>query len=828
MALVMDDPQEWLAFGCLCSADGRALPVSGLGVGDGAADAWLGVWQSNVVVEGMYCAACALTIEDALLAVPGVLQVEVSAASHRARIRWDARVTRPSQWMAALDKAGYSAVPAMDVHARDRRQVLARRALWRWLVAGFCMMQVMMYAWPAYVAQPGDLSAEMEHLLRWASWVLTLPVVFFACGAFFSGALRDVAHRRISMDLPVALGMAVTFAVSTAGTFAPAGWWGREVYFDSFTMFVFFLLTGRWLQERLHDRTAGALGALINRLPDSVQRRDADGGFSAVALRRLQVGDVVRIVPGQAFAADGVVVRGSTLVDEALLTGESKPQRRRVGDAVVAGSYNVQAAVEVQVHRMGEQTRFAHIVALMESALLHKPPSVVQADKVAQPFLVLVLVMALAAGAWWWPTDPAHAVMVAVAVLIVTCPCALSLATPVAMLTAAGTLARRGVLVRKMQALEVLAHADTVIFDKTGTLTTDGMGVHAVHISPDSAAGQGAPQVLALVAALARQSSHPVSRALVAAAQAQGWSQAGDAQVRDVQEVPGAGLSAMWVDWTLPQGAARAVRLGSARYALGGAGTGHAQSLHAGAPQGVWSQVVLSQEVAPDHWVELACCQLTETLRPEAAAVVQALQQAGITVQLLSGDHAASVAAMGQQAGIAADAVFAQCTPEDKWAHVQRLQAQGRRVVMVGDGLNDGPALAGADVSLAFGCAVPLAQAQADVVVLTASLWMVAHTWWMARRTMRVVRQNLCWALLYNAVCVPLAVMGAMPAWLAGLGMAASSLWVVLNAARLARDASPFSEPPGTLPSNSPSAPRGAVAQPLAQRTTQPMACEVA
>ena len=353
-------------------------------------------WDSHVVLEGMHCAACALTIEDALRAVPGVLQADVSAATRRARVVWQPGRVLPSQWMKAVQNAGYRAMPAMDAFARAQRQRESRRALWRWLVAGFCMMQVMMYAWPAYVAQPGDLSGEMEQLLRWASWVITLPMVVFSCGPFFASALRDVRLRRVSMDLPVALGMAITFVVSTAGTFDPSGIFGKEVYYDSLTMFVFFLLTGRWLELRLRDRTAGALEAVMNRLPDSVERRDnATGTFARVATRRLVVGDTIRVLPGEAFPADGCITAGSTHADEALLTGESTPVARPLGSHVTAGSYNLQAPVEVRVEGTGGQTRFAQIVALMESASLQKPRLALLADVstvAALPALALL---------WW-------------------------------------------------------------------------------------------------------------------------------------------------------------------------------------------------------------------------------------------------------------------------------------------------------------------------------------------------------------------------------------------------------------------------------------------
>ncbi|WP_342721737.1 cation-translocating P-type ATPase [Acidovorax sp. FHTAMBA] len=755
-AVLLDDPQEWSAFG-------RPVPAaSGAG-----ADPRACTWDSQVVLEGMHCAACALTIEDALRSVPGVLQADVSAATRRARVVWQPSEVQPSQWIGAVHKAGYRAMPAMDAFAREQRQRENRRALWRWLVAGFCMMQVMMYAWPAYVAQPGDLTGEMEQLLRWASWVITLPMVVFSCGPFFSSALRDIRLRRVSMDLPVALGMAITFVVSTAGTFDPAGIFGKEVYYDSLTMFVFFLLTGRWLELRLRDRTAGALEAVMNRLPDSVERRAPDGSFARVATRRLVAGDTIRVLPGEAFPADGRITLGSTHADESLLTGESTPVARPVGSVVTAGSYNLRAPVEVLVEGTGGQTRFAQIVALMESASLQKPRLAQLADRIARPFLIAVLVAAALSAVYWWPSDPGHALMVAVAVLIVTCPCALSLATPVAMLTAAGTLARHGVLVRNLQGLEALAHVDTVVFDKTGTLTRDGMALQAVH----TASGWSAHDALGLAASLARHSMHPASRALAAAA----GEGDGPWAVTDLHEAAGLGLVAQVRNVHEPREAARRVHLGSARHA-GVAPSDANPAL----------QVVLSEHLADGRVLELARFDLMEDLRTEAPAVVAALEQAGASVQLLSGDRMGAVLRVASQSGIAQ--ATGECTPQGKLDALQALQAAGRHVAMVGDGLNDGPVLAGAHVSFAFGRAVPLAQSQADFVVLGDGLALVPQTVLLARRTLRVVRQNLWWAAGYNALCVPLAVVGWMPAWLAGLGMALSSLLVVLNAARLARD----------------------------------------
>jgi Cu2+-exporting ATPase len=741
---LLDDEHEWTAF---------SRPTA----------QQAGCWESNVLIEGMHCAACALTIEDALKGVPGVRNVEVSAGSHRAKVVWDAQTVAPSGWMQAVQQAGYRALPANDAFSRERRLAESRKALWRMMVAGLCMMQVMMYAYPAYIAKPGDLTVELEQLLRWASWVLTLPVILFSCGPFFSSAWRDILHRRISMDLPVALGMLITFVVSSAGTFDPKGIFGAEVYFDSLTMFVFFLLAGRWLELRLRDKTAGALEALMNRLPDSVARLKADGEFERVPVRRLLIGDVIRVLPGEAFPADGVLLQGNTSVDESLLTGESRPLSRSVGDEVISGSHNLAAVVHMRVDRLGEQTRFAQIVSLMESASTTKPPLARLADKIAKPFLAGVLVAAGLACAFWWQTDPERALMVAVSVLIVTCPCALSLATPAAMLSAAGALAKRGVLVRRLDAFESLAAVDTVMFDKTGTLTRDAMVLGRTSVR----AGEPGPRVLALAAALAQHSLHPASRALVAAAKLTGDATAWC--VDRVEETAGQGVSGLVTSLGVSTPAV-SLRLGSAEFC--GVTTGESATL----------QVHLSDA---QGW--LASFELQEDIRPDAAATVAALQRQSIRVFLLSGDASDAAQRVAEKVGIVH--VKGHCSPQDKLDFLREAQLQGHKVAVVGDGLNDGPVLAGAHASFAFGLAVPLAQAQADFLVSGSRLSHVVDTLLLSRRTLAVVRQNLWWAAIYNAACVPLAVAGMLPAWLAGLGMASSSLWVVLNALRLSKDA---------------------------------------
>jgi P-type Cu2+ transporter len=735
--VALDEPEEWSSF---------STPLKNNAT----------QWESHLAVEGMHCASCAINVEKAVMALPGVLSANVSATSGRARIVWAAEETKPSVWIGAINQAGYRAMPAADALMQDDRRKSQRLMLWRLLVAGFCMLQVMMYTMPAYYASPGEMTTDTLNLMRWASWVLTLPVILFSCGPFFKSALKDLKQRQISMDLPVSLGIAIAFLVSSAATFEPTGWWGSEVYFDSLTMLVFFLLTGRWLELRMRDKTAGALEVLMRRLPSTIERLNLSGQFERVAVRRLAVGDEVRVLPGEAFPADGIITLGGTSADESLLTGESRPVSKSIGEEVIAGSHNLSSAVQMRVERVGQSTRFAQIVALMERAAVEKPRLAILADRIARPFLIMVLLAAAGSALYLWQVDHSRALMTAVAVLIVTCPCALSLATPAAMLTISGALARSGILVRRMQALEALTNVDTIVFDKTGTLTFDRMVVGK--ITTDNSLTQA--QALQYAGAMAQHSLHPVSRALVESAKK---ASIDDRLVRNVEEISGAGLSA--------------------DSSIGRLKLGNAQFCHLEVADTTADSVSQVHLVSDARW--LASFEIVESIKPDAASCVSKVTQEGLRVEVLSGDKLSSVQRVASAVGI--NHVFGDCSPQDKLVHLQALQQQGRKVLMVGDGLNDGPVLASAHASIAMGQAVPLAQSQSDFVVMSGQLTMVSHLIEQAKRTMGIVKQNLIWAATYNAICVPLAVAGMLPAWLAGLGMALSSLIVILNAARLAK-----------------------------------------
>lgn len=736
---------------------------------------------SHFRICGIICAACAAPIEAALRSVPGVRQAHVDVASERAQVSWSPQETRLSQLVAAVQKAGYDALPDVAASARQARAQDHRLLLWRVFVAGFCMMQIMMVATPAYFAQAGEIPADQLRLLQWAAWLLCIPVLLFSSRPFFSGFWRSVRTRRMGMDVPVALGIVVTFIASTGATFEPGGVFGAEVYFDSLSMFVFFLLTGRWLEQRARHRVASQLEGLLAHHHEAVERLDDAGGSEWVAPRQLRVGDCLRVPVGQRLLADGVLLSETTEVNEAMLTGEALPVRKVSGETLLAGSVNMGAPILLRVQRCGMDTRFSQIQSLMRSAITQKPGDVQLADRFAGPFLWAVLLLAASAAALWSFWDPSKAVWVAVAVLIVTCPCALSLATPVSLLVAAGSLAKRGVLLRRLDVLEALCKVDRVVLDKTGTLTEGHMALQAVRAfscldrpahGGHTLAEREAKVVLAQAAGLAAWSGHPLSRALVDAC--------GDTSetVGDwvaVQEHPGSGMQGQDRE-------GRVWRLGSKSWVCSQA------------------EVVSSISDAVELWwghggKALYCFDLQERLRPDAVASVARLQQGGRLVSLLSGDQAHRVDAMARRLGVAS--AQGSASPEDKLAAVRWMQQQGHRVLMVGDGLNDGPVLAQADVSFAFAPSSAqsnaLAQVHADVVLMSGRLRDVPDALALAQRTLRIVRQNLVWAAIYNAACVPLALAGALPPWAAGLGMALSSLLVVLNALRLGAEALPAS-----------------------------------
>ena len=730
-------------------------------------------------LSGMYCAACSITIENALLSVPGVEEVQVQSASQRARILLDPARVRFSDLVQAVQKAGYRAWPDASARAGHERLQERRRLLWRLSVAGFCMMQVMMITLPQYVSGPQEIPPDIWRLMNWACWVLSLPVMLFSCGPFFSGAWRAAKQRRVSMDTPVAIGMAATFIVSSGVAFGDTATFGDTPYFDSLTMFVTFLLAGRWLESRARERVTQSLESLCVRLPEAVDRAldpsdQQDWSVAkaeSVPLSSLQHGDRVRVAVGQAVPGDGQIIWGQTEVDESMLTGESRAVSKKVGQMVVAGSINQGAPVWISIERLGPDTRYQQIVALVQQALTGKPGLARAADRFAGPFLWGVLALSALGGLAWQWIDPAKSIWVAISVLVVTCPCALSLAAPSALLAAAGAMGKKGLLVRRLDAIEALAEVKQVFFDKTGTLTEG-------HLSLVRVVGADGPVPLddgglVLARSLANYSQHPLSRSLSAAVSDE--SQAVIA-LTDVVELAGKGVQAK-------DASGRLWRLGAASWVLGD--HERAVSTWPGAEQvRVWFAPDAMDDFA---YREIRGFEFDEVFRSDAAQTVADLNAHQWRCAILSGDVPSRVesAVMHLGGANAISIAGSHASPEGKLQVVSAAQSNGALVAVVGDGINDAPVLAKADVSIVLDAGAALAQSQADLIILGGRLSSLPIAVTLSKRALRVVNQNLLWAAAYNLVCIPLALAGLLPAWLAGLGMATSSLAVVLNAMRL-------------------------------------------
>ncbi len=715
--------------------------------------------EASLILEGIVCAACVWLNERHVSRLPGVSEFNVNYTTHRARVKWDDSQIHLSDILRAISAIGYIAHPfdpgrQEAVYKRERSLALRRVA-----IAGLGMMQVMMLSVALYAGDYTGIDADMAQFLRWVSCVISLPVLLYSSRPFFQSAWRDLKHRQLGMDVPVALGLGAAFLASLWHTLIGHG----EIYFDSVVMFSFFLLTGRYLEMIARHRAGQAAEALVKLLPATATRM-TDAGDEIVAVAELAPGERVRIKPGETVPADGTVLEGISSVDEALLTGESLPQARRAGEELVGGTVNIESPLIMRVDRVGADTVLSAIVRLLDRAQTEKPVIAQLADRVAAWFVAALLVLAVAVAWYWWQVDPTRAFAIVLSVLVVTCPCALSLATPVALTAATGALTRMGVLTTRSHALETLARVTHVIFDKTGTLTEGRLTLTQVVrlgvLTRD--------RCVAITAALEQGSEHPLGRALIAAA-----GVAMPLPASDVRAVAGEGM----------EGVVQGVnyRIGTLEFAQ--ALSGRASDLPETLSEAVGTVVYLA-----DQRGVLAGFVFEDTLRSGAAEAVAELRKLGLEVQLLSGDGERPVQQVAAILGITT--AEARLKPADKLRRLQALQAQGAVVAMIGDGVNDAPVLAAAQVSLAMGSGTQLAASASDMVLLSERLAHLAPAVLMARRTLAVIRQNLAWALLYNLLAVPLAAMGWIAPWMAAIGMSASSLLVVVNALRLR-------EPPG-------------------------------
>lgn len=704
----------------------------------------------TVLLEGLRCSACSWLADRALRLQPGVRDVSVNPATARARLVWDPAQARLGDLLRVLEHVGLRPHPLAGEPAEQLALAERRTALKRLAVAGFGMMQVMMFALPLYV---GGMERGMHEFFRLVSMIVSIPVALYAGWPFYVGAWHALKGRSVSMDVPVSAGIVVAFVASVWNALTGQG----EVYFDSVTMFVFFLGLGRYVEMVARHR-AGSVADALARLAPVTARRVRGGQVEDVQIVEVQPGDELLVRTGEVFAADGVVVDGSEgRVDESMLTGESVAIAKPPGATVRAGTQNLGGPLRVRVAAVAGDTVLAGVVALLERAQAERPRLARAADRAASWFLSRILVGAAIVFAAWWFVDPAQAFPATLAVLVVTCPCALSLATPAVIAAATAELARRGVLVAHSDALEALAKATDVLWDKTGTLTRGLVRVEEiVPLRDDEAA-----TCFARAAALERASEHPIAQAFLA---------------NDVEAEPATNVAVVAGQGLEGTVGSSRLRIGTREFALG---------LAAGAPHSSVTEAAGSWVYLGDADGLLAAFRLTDPLRAEAQGCVAGLTQLGLGSEIVSGDDEPAVARIAARTGIGRHR--SRLDPHGKVARLQELQAAGRAVVAVGDGINDAPLLRAADVAVAMGRGSALAQTSADLILVRDSLEQLPELVRVARRAQRIVRQNLAWAIGYNLAALPLAALGYVPAWLAAIGMSLSSVLVVLNAARVAR-----------------------------------------
>ncbi len=704
--------------------------------------------HATLAVDGITCAACAWLIEHRLNALPGLASSAVNLSHHRVRVSWDPARLRLSQILAELSAIGYQAQPWEPDEAQARLQREERMTVRRLIVAAVGMAQVMMFSIPIYVAGPGEISADFNALFHWLSFALATPVVFFSALPFFRNALRDLRTRVLGMDVPVSIAIGGAYLASGYAVLAGQG----EVYFDSVAMFTFFLLFGRYVEARARRRSGHTGNALAGALPLSAIRLTAAGEERILPAGELAAGDRVLVKPGHAVPADGVVEEGESSLDESMLTGEYLPVTRGVGDTVTGGSHNVESPLVVRVTHAGRDARVSGIVDLTDRAFASRPRLAQMAARMAHLFVLRLLFVALGVAIVWWFIDPSRVLWITLSVLVVTCPCALALATPTALTAGHGQLRRRGVLVTRADAIEALSQVDRVILDKTGTLTTGRMSL--VETRPLGELDAGTARRLA--AALEARSEHPIARAF------QPFRDA-SRRAEDVVSRPGLGLEGRIEG--------RAWRLGRPDFAA-------PASPPAAPGEGQW--LLLAEADEPRCWFRLQ-----DQVREDAAEAIATLAAQGLAVELLSGDTPAAAEALAARLGIGTAEGGA--SPERKLERIRECQADGEKVAMVGDGINDVPVLAGADVAIAMNGATDLARTSADAILLSPRLTRIPEAVALCRATRRVMRQNMLWSVVYNASAMPLAAIGLVPPWLAAIGMSASSLVVVGNALRLNR-----------------------------------------
>ena len=739
--------------------------------------------EVSLILEGITCAACIWLNEKHLNALDGVISASINYSNNRARVRWDNSRIQLSDILESISRIGYMAHPYdpeqhQRIIQRERKRQLRRLGL-----SGILGMQIMILAVAMYTGNWWGIDQAFEQTFRWVSLAITIPLLLFSSSTFFESAWRDLAHRRVGMDVPISLGIAIAFTASTWHTIIGQG----EVYYDSVAMFTFFLLSARYFESGARKQTSEATEALLNLKPAIATRiivADTDAPDTTsintehtetVAVSELTIGDLLLVRPGDTIPEDGVVVEGHSGVNEALVTGESLPVSKQTGDEVIGGTTNTENPLVIRVSRLGEDSVLSSIQRLIENAQQTKPAIARLADRIASWFVTVLLSIAGIIAIYWYNVDATRWLEITVATLVVSCPCALSLATPTAITAASGQFARIGLLPKSAHALETLAHVTDFVFDKTGTLTEGQITLKETIVHQP---GISREQAIAIAASLETRSEHPVAQAILAAHQTA--NSPASYTVTGLEHVTGEGIHARistdqagddWLhdEWFI--GNRDFVQRNTENMCDSGID-----------PDSAGGSVIF----LANRQSCIASFVLSDEVREQARPLIDGLHSDGLHIHLLSGDRQQSTIQISRQLGI--EHAIGEQKPDDKLRYVNSLQQKQAIVAMTGDGVNDAPVLAGTDLSIAMGKGTQLAAATADMVLISNDVLHIYDGYHIAKKTLRIIKQNLSWALAYNISAIPAAAMGYIEPWLAAIGMSASSLIVVLNALRLTRN----------------------------------------
>jgi Cu2+-exporting ATPase len=671
---------------------------------------------------------------------PGVVSIRVNTTTNRALLKWDKTATQLSQLLSSIHTLGYKAAPFEADKQEAAYHATMKQYLYRLGIAGLATMQVMMLAVALYLEVFGNLEPEFKSYFRWVSLIFATPVLLYSALPFYINAWRSIKGRTLGMDVPVSIALIFAYVASLVATVTEQG----EVFFESISMFTFFLLIGRYLEMRARRKAAAASGNLLKLIPAIANKLNGE----QVPVKSLQIGDQIKVLPGEHIPADGVVLNGRIHIDESMLTGESLPVVKGKDDFVYAGTLNGDEAFDLEVRSTKADSMISSIVRLQDEAQLSKPKIAEIADIVARYFVAIILV--IAAGTWlfWHQTEPDDAFWIMLSVLVATCPCALSLATPTAITCSSSRMGTLGILSRRGHVFETLCKVNHLVVDKTGTLTHGDIEIARTHAFSD----QSEVELLSIAASLENHANHPIARAFKPYLNH-------SVLVTDVENVIGSGLQGI-IDGKL-------VKIGNAHYVLG-------------RDDAALNSVYMS--IDDQH---VATFEYRDPIRKEAVEFINKMREAGVKTTLLTGDTLSNAEPVAKEVGI--DDVIASASPSDKLNYLKSLDSDDI-TMMIGDGINDAPTLAGAHLSIAMGGGTDVAKASADLVLLGDRLDKILTARELALRTRKIIRENLAWSLGYNVLILPLAVAGLVAPYIAVVGMSASSIIVVSNSLRLLKE----------------------------------------